>query len=112
MIDLIVNLAQLIVALSVLYVWIFRFHNVLDEFAAFGLSDILRSFVGASKTVLATLLIVGIWLPNILLVSALLMGGFMIAAQYFHFRVKNSFIKSLPSLLLLILCIFITFQSI
>ena len=108
----VIKIAQIIISFSVVYVWIFRFHNVLDEFAAFGLGDILRSFVGASKTALATLLIVGIWQPNILLVSALLMGGFMIAAQYFHFRVKNSFIKRLPSLLLLILCIFITFQSI
>ena len=112
MVDLIIILAQLIVGISVLYVWIFRFHNVLLEFTSFGLNDLTRNFVGASKTVLATLIIVGIWNENLALISASLMGGFMIAAQYFHFRIKNSFIKRVPSLILLILCAFVASQSI
>ena len=112
MVDLIIILAQLIVGISVLYVWIFRFHNVLLEFTSFGLNDLTRNFVGASKTVLATLIIVGIWHQNLVLISASLMGGFMIAAQYFHFRIKNSFIKRIPSLILLILCAFVASQSI
>jgi uncharacterized membrane protein YsdA (DUF1294 family) len=39
------------------------------------------------------------------------MGGFMLAAQYFHFKIKSPFIKHLPSLLFLILCIIITIVS-
>ena len=96
MVDLII-LAQLIVAASVLYVWIFRFHNVLLEFTSFGLNDLTRNFVGASKTILATLIIVGIWHQNLVLISASLMGGL---------------IKRLPSLILLILCAFVASQSI
>lgn len=105
-------LLQIIVALSVAYVWIFRFHNVLKEFELFQLSDVVRNFVGVLKISIATLLIVGIWFPSLILIPSLLMGGFMLGAQFFHFKVKNPFIKHLPSLLLLILCAFIAYLSI
>ena len=99
--------AQIVVAASVAFVWIFRIHNVVKEFNQFGLSDVTRSFVGFAKTTLATLLIVGIWYKSLVLLPALLMGLFMIAAQYFHFKAGNPFQQRLPSLLLLLLCIFI-----
>lgn len=103
-----VLLAQIIVAASVYYVWIFRYFNVVKEFNQFGLSDLTRSFIGATKTSLSALLIVGIWHPELIAFSSALMGLLMIGAQYFHFKIKNPFIKHLPSLILLILCIFLT----
>ncbi len=108
MIDFI-KIVQLSIALSVAYVWIFRFHNVLKEFTSFGLSDVVRNFVGASKTALSTLLIVGIWYNELVLVSSVLMGLFMVSAQYFHFKVKNPFQQRLPSLLLFVLCGLVAF---
>ena len=106
-----VKLAQIAVALSVAFVWIFRFHNVETEFNQFGLNQLIRSFVGAAKISLSTLLIVGIWYPSLVFVSSVLMGLFMVAAQYFHFKAGNPFIKRLPSLILLVLCAFIAFAS-
>lgn len=108
--DLII-LAQAIVAFSVYYVWIFRFHNVLKEFKSFGLSDLTRNFVGASKISLSTLLLAGIWFPTLVFIPALLMGGFMFSAQFFHFKIKNTFIKHLPSLVLLIMSLIIAYFS-
>ena len=58
-----IHFSQIIIALSVLYVWTFRFHNVLKEFEQFGLSHLTRNFVGATKIALATLLVAGIWVP-------------------------------------------------
>jgi hypothetical protein len=104
--------AQLIVAISVAYVWIFRFHNVLTEFKQFEISDVTRNMVGATKISLATLLVVGIWNTSVVLISSILMGLLMIGAQYFHFKINNPFIKRLPSLILLILCAFIAYSSI
>lgn len=103
--------AQIIVAASVYYVWIFRYFNVIKEFKQFGLSDLTRSFIGATKISLATLLIVGIWHPEFVTIPAILMGLLMVSAQFFHFKIKNPFIKHLPSLVLLILCSFITIAS-
>ena len=105
------QICQITVAISVLFVWVFRFHNVLKEFKQFGLSDVTRNLVGASKIALSTLLIVGIWDTNLVLITSILMGFFMIGAQYFHFKVKNSFIKHLPSLFLLILSAFIAYSA-
>jgi hypothetical protein len=105
------KLVQVILALSVAYVWIFRFHNVIEEFKLFGLSDLTRNFVGASKNSLATLLVVGIWYPSLVFIPSVLMGVFMIGAQYFHFKAKNPFIKHVPSLILLILSAFLAFVS-
>ena len=106
-----INFLQLVVAASVIYVWTFRFHNVIKEFEQFGLSDLTRNFVGATKISLATLLITGIWYPKLVLIPSILMGLLMISAQFFHFKIKNSFIKHLPSLILLILCIIIAYSS-
>ena len=107
-----INLSQIIVAISVVYVWTFRFHNVLEEFEKFGLSDLTRNIVGATKIALATLLVAGIWYPSLVFIPAVLMGFLMIGAQYFHFKISNPFIKHLPSLILLILCALIAFLSI
>ena len=106
------HLSQIIVAISVVYVWTFRFHNVLKEFEQFGLSDLTRNMVGATKIALATLLVAGIWYPSLVFIPAVLMGLLMIGAQYFHFKISNPFMKHLPSLILLALSAFIAYSSI
>ena len=103
--------AQIIVALSVGFVWVFRFDNIVKEFRQYGLSDLTRTMVGATKIILATLLVVGIWYPALVLIPALLMGLLMVAAQYFHFKANNPWSKHLPSLFLLVLCVFIAAVS-
>lgn len=105
------DVTQIAVALSVYHVWTFRYHNVVKEFQQFGLSDLTRNLVGASKIAVATLLIAGVWFSSLVHFSAAMMGLFMIVAQYFHFKNKSPFIKRLPSLILLILCVFIALGS-
>jgi DoxX-like family len=104
-------LAQIIVSVSVAFVWIFRYDVIIAEFKQFGLSDLTRTFVGASKIALATLLVVGILYPTLVFIPSMLMGVFMLAAQYFHFKINNPFIKHLPSLVFLLLCAFMTFAT-
>ena len=105
-------IAQIVVALSIGYVWIFRFDNIVIEFNQYGLSSLTRTIVGALKIALSTLLIAGIWYPSLILVPALFMAFLMCCAQYFHFKVKNSWYKHAPSFLLLLLCLFIAAVSI
>jgi uncharacterized membrane protein YkgB len=100
-------IAQLIVAVSVLVVWVFRFDNIVKEFKQYGLSDLTRNSVGATKIVLATLLIAGIWYPSLVLIPALLMALLMLSAQYFHFKVNNPWQKRMPSFFLMILSLYI-----
>ena len=89
--------AQLIIAVSIVIVWVFRFDNIVVEFKQYGLSDLVRSMVGASKISLATLLVVGIFYQKVVFISALLMAFLMICAQIAHISVKNPFIKYVPS---------------
>ena len=103
--------AQLVIALSIVIVWVFRFDNIVIEFKQYGLSTLTRSMVGASKLVLATLLVVGIWYPGFVLIPAVLMALLMISAQYFHYKVNNPFQKRIPALFLLSLCLFVAAVS-
>lgn len=104
-------IAQLVVAISIVIVWVFRFDNIIKEFNQYGLSTLVRSAVGSAKISLATLLVAGIWYPSLVLIPALLMAFLMLSAQYFHFKVSNSWQKRMPSLILLILCLFIAAVS-
>ncbi len=104
-------IAQLVIAISVGYVWIFRFDNIVKEFKQYGLSDLTRNMVGASKIVLATLLITGIWFPSLVFIPALLMAFLMACAQFFHFKVKNPWSKHIPSLLLLAVSLFVALSA-
>ncbi len=105
------GVAQLIVAASIFYVWIFRFENIVKEFNQYSLSVLIRSMVGAAKIALSTLLVAGIWYPSLILIPTLLLALLMVAAQYFHFKTGNPWQKRIPSLLLLLLCIFIAAVS-
>lgn len=107
----VLRVLQMVVGLSVVFVWTFRYDNVVKEFKQFGLDDLTRNLVGASKIALATLLIAGIWHSSLVQIPAIGMGLFMTAAQYFHFKIKNPFIKKLPSLVLLILSAIIAIFS-
>lgn len=104
-------LVQIAVSCSVYFVWIFRFDNVQKEFKQFGLSDLTRNLVGGAKISLAALLIAGVWFPNLVLGSSLLMGLFMVSAQFFHFKNNSVFGKRMPSLLLLLACLFIALTT-
>lgn len=103
--------AQLVIAISIVIVWVFRFDNIVLEFKQYGLSNLTRSMVGASKLVLATLLVVGVWYPELVLIPSLIMALLMISAQYFHFKMNNPFQKRIPALFLLILCLFVAAVS-
>jgi len=104
------QLTQIVIAGSIVMVWVFRFDNIVKEFEHYGLRSLTRSMVGTSKIVLATLLVLGIWYPSLVLVPSLLMALLMICAQYFHFKIKNPWHKHLPSLVLLLLCLYLVSQ--
>lgn len=98
---------QIIIAFSIVIVWVFRFDNIVIEFKKFEISDLLRNIVGAAKISLATLLIAGIWFPSLVLYPALLMAFLMVCAQGAHFKAQNPWSKHVPSLLLLLLSLFV-----
>lgn len=101
------QLAQLAVAACVIYVWTFCLKTLVKEFKQFGLSEQTRSIIGTIKIALATLLAMAVWYPTPILEPAVLMGLLMVAAQYFHYKGKTPLVKRAPSLVMLVLCVFI-----
>jgi hypothetical protein len=101
------NCAQIIIALSICFVWIIRFDNIVKEFKQYGIPDLLRNLVGATKIALSTLLIAGIWYESLVLIPAILIALLMICAQIAHIKVKNPWHKFIPSFLLLLLSLFV-----
>jgi hypothetical protein len=104
---LITTLSQIIIAVSILIVWVFRFDNIVIEFKQYGLSDLIRSLVGAAKIAMATLLIAGIWYPTLILVPAGVIAFLMLCALFAHFSVRNPMQKYLPAFSLLCLSLFL-----
>lgn len=102
--------AQVVIALSVYFVWVLHFQNVANEFHEYHLSDLTRNAVGALKMSLSALLLVGIWYPSLVLVPALIMAFLMAAAQFFHARVSHTWIRFAPSLVLLLLSLFVAWM--
>lgn len=100
-------MAQLVVAASIIIVWVFRYDNIVLEFRQYGLSDLTRNLVGASKIALATMLALDVVSEVPVVAASLLMAFLMLCAQAFHLKVRNPLKKYVPSALLLLLSLFI-----
>ena len=98
---------QIIVSVSVLYIWIFRYDNIVLEFKHYGYSDVIRNFVGASKISISVILILGIWYQEFVIYASLSMAFFMFCAQLSHLKVKNPLLKFVPSFVFLLMSLFI-----
>ncbi len=92
-------IAQIIVATSIVIVWVFRYHNVELEFKQFKLSELTRNIVGSTKIASSTILVVGIWYNELILIPTIIIAFLMLSAQYFHYKYNSSILKRLPSLL-------------
>lgn len=116
--DPIIVVAQVVVALAILNVWLLRAKkatawrggeatNMREEFAVYGLPEWLMRIVGVLKISFAALLIAGIWVPALTKPAATGLGLLMLGAVVMHLKVGDPIRKSLPAFSLLVLCAFI-----
>ena len=101
-------LLQAAVALVVLNVWFFRFNqstiyrggeasNMIEEFAAYGLSENMVYLIGGLKILAALGLLIGLLKEKVVIPAALIMGTLMLGAIFMHFKVSDEAIKYLPA---------------
>jgi hypothetical protein len=109
--SLLLAVAQIVVAVSVLFVWVIRLPNVEREFREYQLSDVVRNAVGAAKISAAALLLAGLWYPGLVRPAASVMAGFMLCAQYFHFRARHRAVQYLASFVLLVLSLLLVWSA-
>ena len=113
-----VIVCQIIIALGIFNVWIIRYgketgwrggeaKNMKEEFAAYGLPSGVMVFIGAAKILLASCLIIGIWIPLLVKPGAIAMAFLMMGAVSMHVKVKDPLQKSLPALIMLVLSLLV-----
>jgi DoxX-like family len=109
--EITVAIAQVIIALSVMFVWIVRYPNVEKEFREYALPDVVRNLVGATKISAAALLLAGLWYPGLIFPAAAVMTFLMVCAQLFHFKVRHPIVKFVPSFILMLLSLFVAVST-
>ena len=111
---------KLIVGLSILNVWLLRAkkstpyrggdaNNIKEEFAAYGLPGWFMPTVGTIKVTLAIALLASIYYPSIEYIGAIGIAALMLGAVIMHLKIGDSFNKTYPALLFLLLSITIYF---
>ncbi|MGA0155294.1 MAG: DoxX family protein [Flavobacteriaceae bacterium] len=102
-----------IIATTVLNVWLLRFNkptiyrggqakSMLEEFAAYGLSETFVYLIGGLKVVAALGLIGGFFYKKLIVPSSLVIAVLMVGAIFMHFKVQDTAIKFLPATLMLL----------
>jgi len=93
---------------AVLFVWVIRYQNIVEEFKHFAYPNSLRDLVGIFKITSVVLIMNSD--PNLVKLGATVISVLMVAAFLTHIKVKNPVAKMLPSLTLLVLNLLILSQ--
>lgn len=105
-----IDLAKILVFSSVLFVWVIRYQNIVEEFKFYSYPAWLRDIVGILKISFVVMLMrEDVFLVKIGAIGIMIL---MFAAMLTHLKVKNPLHKILPSMSLFALCSFILFSVI
>ena len=115
---LLVTAYQIIVALGIFKVWVVRpgrttpfrggnARNMREEFAVYGLPAWFMILVGTLKLMCATLLLAGLWFPTLTQPAAIALAVLMLGAVSMHVKVRDPLKKALPSVCVLLMCLFV-----
>jgi len=105
----VIEALRILVFSSVVFVWVVRYNNIVEEFRFFNYPNWLRDLVGIVKLTFVSMLMT----DNAHLIK-LGAGGIvilMVAAVMTHIRVKNPLSKMLPSMTLCALCSVILYAT-
>jgi uncharacterized membrane protein YphA (DoxX/SURF4 family) len=113
---------QCVVALGLLNVWLLRAgqstpyrggnaKTMRQEFEAYGLPPFAMYIVGTLKVGAALCLIAGIWFPSLVFPAALLIAILMVGALAMHVKIHDTARKSVPAVVLLLICVVIIFLN-
>jgi len=116
MIDTLVMTLQIVIAVVIFAVWIFRPNldtnyragnakNIVEEFAVYGLPKWSVYVVGATKLTLALALIVGIWYTQLAQYAVMGMGILMVGALICHLKTRDDPLsRAAPASIMLVMC--------
>ena len=104
-----IEVMKILVFSSVLFVWVVRYKNIVEEFQSYQYPAWLRDLVGVLKVTFVVMLMQ----RDVFLVQLGAAGiiVLMAAAMFTHLKVKNPLVKMLPSMTLFVLCAVILMAS-
>lgn len=111
-------LLQIIIALGIFNVWLFRSSratpyrgrdasSLKSEFLVYGLPQWMFYTVGILKLSAAIALLMGIFIPVLILPGAIVMAVLMLGAILMHIKVSDPIKKSLPASIMLLMSVFL-----
>jgi uncharacterized membrane protein YphA (DoxX/SURF4 family) len=103
-----INVVQAFIAVAMFDVWLFRYNRpqrarggdaqtMEEEFRVYGLPDWFRSVVRVLKLCAGTLMVVGVWSPEVALAAGVLLVILMGGAILMHIKVRDPIYKSIPA---------------
>jgi hypothetical protein len=115
-------IAQLIIALGILNVWLLRFNkatayragaakSMKEEFTTYGLPLWFMWIIGGLKILFALSLLLSFWLPELIRPAAIGMALLMLGALGMHIKVGDALKKAAPASILLILSLVVALSG-
>ena len=103
------KIAQTAAAVWIFNVWFNRFNkdtgyrggdakNMKEEFAVYGMSEQTMYAVGATKVSLASLMLIGHWVPKLVRPASGGLAALMLGAIAMHVKVKDPIKRALPAI--------------
>lgn len=98
--DLFISLLKIFIAVSIFFVWVVRYDNIIKEFKDYHFPNWFRDIMGILKLGAAVMLFIGS--VEYTIIAATILSILMISAFIVHIKFKHKFLLFLPSLSLTI----------
>lgn len=82
-----------------------------EEFRAYGLPTWFMYVIGTAKMVIAALLIIGLWIPAVVVPAAAVLVVLMIGAVSMHVKVRDVCIRTMPALVMLAMAVVVVIMK-
>ncbi len=116
LVDYIIIILKVVVALSILNVWLIQYNKptkwrggnattIFEEFEAYGLSKSMCYIVGFLKVSLALLLLLSIKFEDLTAYAASGLALLLFGSVIMHLKIKDPLFKSLPAFIFIVLLI-------
>ena len=104
----ILSILKTLILVSLFFVWVVRYSNIVAEFKEYGLPDWFRDVMGIVKLTFALMIFQGS--STLVVLGAMGLAVLMTAAVLMHIKVQHAFSQMIPSLSLLGASVFIVLQ--
>jgi len=117
-----ITIFKFIVGLSLINVWVLKrtrptlwragtAKTITEEFEVFGLPLWSCYVIGSLNVLLGIALIASIWMPVLIKPAAIGLAILLAGAVVMHLKVKDVWYKVFPSLVFMLMCVFIAFEG-